>query len=264
MKVSFDRFVLIIALIFAGVALFKYFGASEFNEITGETQRISLSVDQEIALGIQSAPRMMQQHGGLHQDPAGQELVDNVGQRLINNSVASQTLYKWDFHLLADEKTVNAFALPGGQCFITAALMNRLENEDQLAGVMGHEIGHVVARHGAQRMAKQQLTQGLTGAAVIAAGDYGSQQAAQMIANMVNMKYGRDQELQSDDLGVRFMIRAGYDPSQMIGVMKILKEASGGGSKNPEFFSTHPDPENRVEKIQESIAKYSKSIEAKD
>jgi len=263
-RTGFNKGTLIIALIFAGVALFKYFGASEYNEITGETQRISLSVDQEIALGLQSAPRMMQQHGGLHPDPAGQELVDKVGQKLVNNSVASQTLYQWDFHLLADEKTVNAFALPGGQCFITAALMNRLENEDQLAGVMGHEIAHVVARHGAQRMAKQQLTQGLTGAAVIAAGDYGSQQAAQMIANMVNMKYGRDQELQSDDLGVRFMMSAGYDPTQMIGVMKILKEASGGGSKNPEFFSTHPDPENRVEKIQESIEKYSNRQEVLD
>ena len=257
-RTGINKGTLIIALIFAGVALFKYFAASEFNEITGETQRISLSVDQEITLGLQSAPQMMQQHGGLHPDQAGQELVDKVGQKLVANSVASQTLYNWDFHLLADEQTVNAFALPGGQCFITAALMNQLENEDQLAGVMGHEIGHVVARHGAQRMAKQQLTQGLTGAAVIAAGDYGSQQAAQMIANMVNMKYGRDQELQSDDLGVRFMINAGYDPTQMVGVMKILKAASGGGSKNPEFFSTHPDPENRVEKIHESIEKYSK------
>ncbi len=251
-----NRGTIIIALIFAGVAVFKYFAASEFNEITGETQRISLTVDQEIMLGLQSAPQMINQHGGLHPDQAGQDLVDRVGQKLIENSVAAQTMYKWDFHLLADDKTVNAFALPGGQCFITAALLNRLENEDQLAGVMGHEIGHVVARHGAQRMAKQQLTQGLTGAAVIAAGDYGSQQAAQMIANMINMKYGRDQELQSDDLGIRFMLDADYNPEEMKGVMRILKEASGGGSGKSEFFSTHPDPENRMEKIDEAIVKY--------
>jgi len=251
-----NRGTLIIALIFAGVALFRYFGNSQFNELTGETQRVSLTVDQEIALGLQSTPTMVQQHGGLSQDPGGQALVKRVGAKLVESSAAKATGYEFDFHLLADAQTVNAFALPGGQCFITAALASKLENEDQLAGVLGHEIGHVVARHGAERMAKQELTQGLTGAAVIAAGDYGSAQAAQMIANMINMKYGRDQEIDSDDLGVRFMLRAGYDPHEMKGVMRILKEASGGGSRQSEFFSTHPDPENRMEKIEESIRKY--------
>ena len=173
----------------------------------------------------------------------------------VDNSVARETGYNWDFHLLADPQTVNAFALPGGQCFITVALASQLENEDQLAGVLGHEIGHVVARHSAQRITKQQLTQDLTGAAVIATGDYSTAQAAQMIGNLVSMKFGRDQELESDDLGVRFMIEAGYNPEEMIGVMKILK-AAAGGQRQPEFFSTHPDPENRAEKIMESIRKY--------
>lgn len=246
---------LIIALALAGFSLFKYFSQSQYNEITGETQRVSLTPEQEIALGLQSAPQMAQQHGGLHPDQEAQDFVDMVGEKLVLNSVAKETQYQYDFHLLRDDQVVNAFALPGGQIFITAALFGRLQNEDQLAGVLGHEIGHVVARHSAERIAKQELTQGLTGAAVVAAGDYNTAQAAQMIANLISMKYGRDQELESDDLGVRFMLEAGYDPVHLIEVMEILKQASGG-RKVPEFQSTHPDPENRKEKIEAAIRKY--------
>lgn len=247
---------LIIALVIAGFYVCKYYSNSQFNEITGETQHVSLTQEQEVALGLQSLPAMVQQHGGLHPDRDGQRLVKQIGQRIVQNSDARNTPYEYDFHLLADPRVVNAFALPGGQVFITAALFNRLENEDQLAGVFGHEIGHVVARHGAERIAKQELTQGLTGAAVVASGDYSTAQAAQMIGNLINMKYGRDQELQSDDLGVRFMVQAGYNPEALLGVMRILAEAAGGGQRAPEWQSTHPDPENRVERIQEAIRKY--------
>jgi predicted Zn-dependent protease len=234
----------------------RYYSNSQFNEITGENQHVSITEEQEVALGLQSAPAMIQQHGGLHPSREGQQFVKAVGQRIVANSDAKQTPYQYDFHLLADPRVVNAFALPGGQVFITTALFERLETEDQLAGVLGHEVGHVVARHGAERIAKQQLTQGLTGAAVIAAGDYSTAQAAQMIANLINMSYGRDQELQSDELGVRFMHQSGYDPGELIGVMRILKEASGGGQRQPEFFSTHPDPENREARIRDAIKKY--------
>jgi predicted Zn-dependent protease len=125
---------------------------------------------------------------------------------------------------------------------------------------MGHEIGHVVARHGAEHIAKAQLTQGLTGAVVIAAYDpenpQNSQYAAQiaaLIGQLVNMKYGRDDELESDQLGVRFLADAGYDPRSLIRVMEILAESSEG-NRPPEFFSTHPNPENRIENIQQAIA----------
>lgn len=247
---------LIIGLILAGVALFKYFGNQQTNPITGEVQHVSISPEQEIAIGLQSAPQMAQQHGGLHPDQRAQQHVKSVGERLIRNTVARRSEYNYDFHLLADPNVVNAFALPGGQVFITAALYGRLENEDQLAGVLGHEVGHVIHRHGAERIAKMELTQGLTGAAVVASGDYGTAQAAQMIGNIVNMKYGREQELESDDFGIRLMIEAGFDPEQLIGVMDILEQASGGGQKNPEFMSTHPSPENRREEINRAIEKY--------
>lgn len=247
---------LLIALLLATFALFKYYSNSQYNEITGETQHVSINPDQEIALGLHSFPSMVEQYGGLHSDAEAQKFVKAIGQKIVQNSDALQTPYQYDFHLLNHPEIVNAFALPGGQVFITLGLLNRLETEDQLAGIFGHEIGHVVARHGAERIAKQELTEGLTGAAVVASGDYSTAQAAQMIANVVNMSYGRDQELQSDDLGVRFMIQAGYNPEALIEVMKILDEASGGQSQ-PEFMSTHPSPENRVQRIRDAIAKYS-------
>ncbi len=247
---------LIIGLGLAAWALISYFSASEYNEITGETQRVAMSPEQEIALGLQSAPQMAQQHGGLHPDPQAQARVDEIGATLVKYSVARDTDWNWQFHLLRDSDTVNAFALPGGQVFMTAALYSRLKSDDQVAGVLGHEIAHVIARHGAEHLAKQQLTAGLTGAATVAAGSEGLGRMAQMIGQMVNMKYGRADELESDYLGVRFMTEAGYDPYALIDVMKILAEASGGAGGQPEFFSTHPNPENRIEKIKLAIKEF--------
>jgi predicted Zn-dependent protease len=184
--------------------------------------------------------------------------MDDVCSRIINDSEADDTEWPFECHLLADPDTINAFALPGGQLFITAALFDQLETEGQLAGVMAHEIGHVVARHSSQQIAKQQLTQGLTGAAVLATYDPDSPnsrqtaQVALLIGQLVNMKFGREDELQSDQLGVQFMAEAGYDPRSMIRVMEILDAASEGG-RPPEFFSTHPNPENRIARIQEAI-----------
>jgi len=244
-----------IGLAFAAFAFLSYQCSTEYNPVTGEEQHIAITPDQEIALGLKAAPEMAAQHGGLHPDEEAQALVDRVGQRLVQSSEAGKTNWQFDFHLLADPRTVNAFALPGGQVFITAALFNRFATEGELAGVMGHEIGHVVARHSAQRMAKQQLTQGLTGAVLVAAGGGGSEaQIAAMVGQMINMKYGREDELQSDTLGVLFMSEAGYDPRSLIKVMQILEDASGGEAP-PEWMSTHPSHGNRVATIQAAIDK---------
>lgn len=251
---------LIIGLVMVGIALFKYYGNTQVNAFTGEKQKVSLSPDQEIQLGLQSAPQMAQQHGGLHPDESAQGYVDQVGHKLVQTSVAKQTGYNYDFHLLADPQTVNAFALPGGQIFLTAALYSRLQSEDQLAGVLGHEIGHVIERHAAERIAKQELSQGITGAVVAATQDYNSAHYAQMISNTINMKYGRDQELESDQWGVKLMMGAGYNPQALKEVMAILAQASGG-QQQPEFMSSHPSPENRVGRIQESIDMINQGID---
>jgi predicted Zn-dependent protease len=249
----------LIALVVAAISLLGYFGTSTFNPVTEEKQHVgSITPDQEIALGLQAAPEMAHQFGGLDPDPRMQELVDRVGQQLVSRSGAKLTPYQFDFHTLDDPQTVNAFALPGGQIFITEGLLRRLDTEGQLAGVLGHEIGHVVARHGAEHIAKQQLTQGLTGAAVLATYDpnnASTQQSAAvaaMIGQLVTMRFGREDELESDRLGVRFTSEAGYDPNSMIRLMEILDESSQG--RQPEFFSTHPNPENRIARIREAIS----------
>lgn len=247
---------LIIGLAMAAFQAFKYYTSTQTNPITGEEQRVQWNTEEEIQLGLQAVPQMAQEYGGLHPDQRAQDYLDQVGQKLVNSTIAAKTGYPYDFHLLADDQVVNAFALPGGQCFITAALFSKLKNEDQLAGVMGHEIGHVIHRHGAERSAIQGFIQGLIQSVLIGTGgDQALTQVASMVGQYSSMKYGRDQELESDDFGVRLMIEAGYDPSQLIGVMDILEEASGG-QKVPEFQSTHPSPENRREKIKEAIEKY--------
>ena len=244
-------------LIGAGIALFavfKYYSNGEVNEFTGKKQYIGISPKQEIAIGLSSAPQMAQQHGGLYPNEEYQKMVDDIGKALVASSVAKNSGYPFDFHLLRDDRTINAFALPGGQIFITYALFAKLKNKDQLAGVLGHEIGHVIGRHSAARMAKQELTQGLISGAAVGF-DPNTAQGAAAIANVINMKYGRDDELESDDLGVKLMLDAGYNPEHLIGVMEILKQAAGP-NRTPEFQSTHPDPENRIEKIKAAIQKY--------
>jgi predicted Zn-dependent protease len=257
--VTVSRSRLIIALIVAAISLLGYYGSSVFNPVTQEKQHVgSITPEQEIALGLQAAPEMEQQFGGLDPDPNLQAKVDQVGGRLVAQSAAGKTPYQFQFHVLNDPETINAFALPGGQVFITEGLLKRLQTEGQLAGVLGHEMGHVVARHGAEQMAKQQLTQGLTGAAVLATYDpndpssRNSAAVAAMIGQLVTMRFSRQDELQADQLGVKLGGESGYDPRSMIQLMKILEESSQG-SQPPEFFSTHPNPENRIQRIQEAI-----------
>lgn len=249
---------LIMAAIVAIASLVMYFSSQQENPVTGETQYVDLTVDQEIALGLQAAPEMADQFGGLDPDERAQALVDQIGNEIVLESAARNSPYQFDFHLLGDQETINAFALPGGQIFITRALYNEMQSEAELAGVLGHEVGHVVGRHSAEHIAKAKLTEGLTGAAVIAAYDPenpSSAQVAQMavvIGQLINLKYGRDDELESDFLGVCFIEDAGYDPSALIRVMEVLASARQG-PEPPEFFSTHPNPENRVQRIQEAI-----------
>ncbi len=248
----------LIALVIAAISIIGFLGSKSYNPITEENQYVAITPEQEIALGLQAAPEMAREYGGLDPEPSQQAYVDNVCEKLIQNSNAKNTDWPFECHLLADDQTINAFALPGGQVFITSALFNQLETEGQLAGVLAHEIGHVVARHSAQQIAKAQLTQGLTGAVVVASydpQDPNSRSAAymaQIVGQLVNMKYGRDDELQSDRLGVEFMSEAGYDPRALLRVMEILA-ASTEGARPPEFFSTHPNPDNRIARIQEAI-----------
>lgn len=242
---------LVIGIIIAVIALFSYLGSQEYNPITGENQYLSLTTEQEIALGLQSAPQLIREFGGLYPDDQTQAAIDRIGFRLVENSVARNTPWRFEFYVLDDAQTINAFALPGGPIFITVALLSELDREDQVAGVLAHEIVHVLARHSAQRIAKSELTNGLIGAVAVASGEASTTQAAAVVGQLINMGYGREDELQADALGVCLMIAAGYDPVGMIEVMRVLASASRGGP--PEFFSTHPNPDNRIAAIERAI-----------
>ena len=249
---SYNRIRLFIALAMVAFAVISFLGSRTYNPVTGKKIYVGITPQQEIALGLQAAPQMIAQHGGELPNPDAQNYLDDVGHRLVENSFASDHGWQFEFTLLNDPQTVNAFALPGGQVFMTTGLFDRLETEGQLAGVLSHEIVHVLARHGAQRIAKDNLTQGLLRAVVVADETQSAAQIAQVLGQLVNMQYGRDDELESDKLGVQIMAEASYDPRAMMGVMAIL-EGEGAGQGQPEFLSTHPNPENRIGRIEEAI-----------
>lgn len=249
----------LIALAIVAFALFRYFTQTEVNPVTGEKQHIAMTAEQETALGLESAPEMARQMGGeVNPRDPGARAIAAIGRNVVEHSDASRSPYTYDFHLLRDADTVNAFALPGGQVFITQGLLDRLENEAQLAGVLGHEVGHVVNRHGAEHMATGQLGQLLTVATGVAASDQeGRGQRAAMVAAMVNqlvqLKYSRSDELEADRFGMGAMAQAGYDPSAMLGVMRTLEASSKDGGP-PAMLATHPYPEQRIEEIQRYLA----------
>lgn len=254
---------IIIAVAIIGFAYVKMRMSSyeEVNPYTGEAQRIMLSPKEEHALGLQSVSQMEAQHGGQSRDDRAQAMVDAVGMKLAQHTgklirEGMQPIdYQFEFHLLADPNLVNAFALPGGQIFITEALYDQFENEDQLAGVLGHEIGHVIARHSNEQMTKNGFLQGIgTAAGVLAGGDdlYSTQQVSGFVSQVLTTKYGRSDELESDEIGAVLMYHAGYDPREILGVMEILKKAGGGGGQI-EMLSTHPLPESRIERLKNEV-----------
>ncbi|MGI4835011.1 MAG: M48 family metalloprotease [Janthinobacterium lividum] len=250
----------IIGLIIALVTLIGYFLNTSTNPVTGEKQHVNMSAEQEIALGVQAAPQMEQQYGGESTDARATAAVQQVGQQVVRaNGLDQKTKYQFKFHLLADDQTINAFALPGGQVFITKGLLDNLTSEGQLAGVLAHEIGHVIARHSAEQVAQSQLTQGLSGAAAIASYDPNNPgssvaraAAAAMIAKLVGLRFSRNDELEADNFAVKFTPAAGYNPAAMLQVMQML-DRKAGGSNPPEFLSTHPNPGNRIEELQKDI-----------
>ena len=251
---------LIVAIIMAIIGAITYFSSSSKNEVTGDVQHIRIAPDQEVALGLQAFPEMAQQFGGEITQRAVDDYVEQVGQRIVAKSDAGRGPYKYDFHVLADPETINAFALPGGQVSITVGLLKRLHNEAELAGVLGHEVGHVVARHSAAQLSKQQFAQTLVGAATIASynpdrpgSTVQNAAIAAAIGQLVSLRFSRNDELEADNLGVRLMKEAGYDTRGMHDLLVILSQESKSG-RTPEFFSTHPNPANRLALVDQLIA----------
>lgn len=248
---------LFFGLIFAAFGLLNYWGNTAENPVTGEQQRIALTPQQEIVLGQQGRDEVLAQMGGLYPSQRLQAYVDAVGEQVLQQSEASQSPYPFEFHVIDDPQTINAFALPGGQIFITTGLLEAMDSEAQLAGVLGHEIGHVVARHGAEHLARRQLGSILVNAIGVATSseDGSGQQAAviaQAVNQMIGLNYSREDELESDRLGLDFMTDADYNPEGIVELMAIFESAESRG-RPPEFLSTHPNPGNRIDRLEEII-----------
>jgi len=228
-------------------------GGCVTNPTTGHRSLNLISRDDEIAIGMQQGPQFVQENGGEVQDAQLRQYVTDLGMKLkANVETDEQRNLPWTFTLL-NSPEINAFALPGGKVNISLALAQKLTSEAQMAGVLGHEIGHVTARHANANM-NSQLGVGIAtkilGAVV---DDPAAGQLIEMGGQTVVLKYGRGQESEADALGMRYMTRAGYTPEGMKGVMQVLADISKG-DRQPEIFSTHPYPENRLKDIEKSLA----------
>jgi predicted Zn-dependent protease len=226
----------------AALALLTVTGCAT-NPATGKKEISFISRGQEIEIGREEDRKIVAQYGTTS-DTALAGYVDRIGQKLATHSELPNL--EWHFRLL-DSPVVNAFALPGGYIYITRGILAALNSEAQLAGVVGHEIGHVTARHTAQRITQSQLAGAGILAGMILSPDiarYGD--ALQQSAGLLLLKFGRDDENQADALGIRYMVRAGYDPREVPATYDMLGrlgQRSGGGL--PTFLSTHPDPGDR-------------------
>jgi predicted Zn-dependent protease len=235
----------------AGVLLLA--AACATNPATGKRELSLMSEEQEIALG-QESDRQVRQEMGLYEDKNLQQLVSSIGLRLATES--ERPNLPWHFGIV-DQPAVNAFALPGGYIYVTRGILPFLNNEAELAGVLGHEIGHVTARHSAQQYSRATAGQvGLLLGAIFvpAARPYGQLAAGSL--GVLFLKYGRDDEVEADALGVRYASRTGWDPAGIPGMLTTLArldEATGETKGIPNWLSTHPAPEDRVQKIQEAV-----------
>jgi predicted Zn-dependent protease len=222
------------------------------NSATGERHLNLVGESQEISMGRQADSQVVASLG-LYPDAALQRYVQDLGTKLAKTSERPDL--PWTFRIV-DDPVVNAFALPGGFIYVTRGLMTYIQNEAELSGVIGHEIGHVTAQHAVHSMSTQQITQlGVSAGMMIEPKlqRYGLYLNAGL--GLLYLKYSRDDESQADHLGFRYMVRAGNDPRQMIGVFDMLNNVSqaGGGGRVPEWLATHPNPVNRSADFQKEI-----------
>jgi predicted Zn-dependent protease len=229
------------------------------NPATGKTEFTAMSPDQELEIGKEQHPQVLMQFGGAYEDPELQAYVTRVGERLA----AVSELPELDFRFtVLNSDVINAFALPGGYVYLTRGLLALADNEAELAGVMAHEIGHVTARHSAQRYSRGVLAQGGLAIGTILAAVLGGGAAADLVqqaggvgAEAYLAGYSRDQEFQADELGVHYLARAGYDPTAMSTFLdklerndQLMRRLAGRDGPDPgsSWFATHPRTPDRV------------------
>ncbi len=228
--------------------------ACSVNPVSGKKEFSLISKDQELAMGAQAHKSVLKQYKR-YNNPALQSYVNNLGQVLARKSHRNNISYKFT---VLDDPSVNAFALPGGYIYVTTGIMAYLNSEGELAGVLGHEIGHVTARHGAR-----QQSMGIAGAIlseVIASNTGTSSKSINQLSSAILSGYGREHELQADKLGAEYLARAGYSTKNMLDVIGVLKAqeqyskylAKKAGRQAPSYhgvFSSHPSNDKRLQNV---------------
>jgi predicted Zn-dependent protease len=233
-----------------GAALLLY--ACATNPVTGRRELSLVSSSQEIAMGREGAEDVARTIG-IYPDGALQGYVATIGNKMAAKSERPDL--PWSFAVV-DDPSVNAFALPGGFIFVTRGILAHMNSEAQLATVLGHEIGHVTAKHSVSQISRAQLTQFGLGVGYVLSEDlrrFGDLAGAGV--GLLFLKFGRDDEKQSDDLGFKYALNSGYDPREMVPVFETLDRVSvgSGAERLPQWMSTHPDPGNRVARTEERL-----------
>src|SRR3989442_2818178 len=216
------------------------------NPVTGKRQIVLVSESEEIAMGRQSDPQVRQEYG-IVENQALQNYAQAMGRKLV--AVSHRPNLEWHFTVV-DSSVVNAFAIPGGYVYLTRGILAYLGSEAELAGVMGHEIGHVTARHSVRQITRQQLAQLGLGVGSVLSPTFGQLgNAAPSGFGLLFLRFSRDDEREADRLGVEYAARAAYDPRQVSNFFDVLGRLSAAGDRQtiPGWLSTHPDPPQRVE-----------------
>lgn len=243
--------------------IFAFISSCSTNPVTGKKDFMLISKKQEIAMGKQSDPEIVS-YFGLYDDAKLQKFIEDRGQKMAAISHRSELNYEFK---IVDSPVVNAFAVPGGYVYFTRGIMAHFNNEAEFAGVLGHEIGHIAARHSAKQYSKAMLAQlGLVVGMVVSPELAQFADIAQTGVQLLFLKFGRDAERQSDKLGVEYSSKIGYDAHEMAEFFRTLDriQQQSGGESIPTFLSTHPDPADRLERVNELATKWQKKLNLTD
>ena len=229
------------------------------NPVTGKRQLVLMTEKQEIAMGQEADPQIVQAYG-LYEDKALQAFINEKGKEM--GEISHRKKLEYDFKIL-DSPIINAFALPGGYVYFTRGIMAHFNNEAEFAGVLGHEIGHVTARHTVAQQRNALLGQLGLIAGLVLVPEFGqfAEQASQGLS-LLFLKFGRDAETQSDELGVEYSSKVGYDAQQMAGFFETLErnQVESGAGELPEFLSTHPSPAGREANVSQMAAEWKEKL----
>ena len=236
--------------------LFCLSAGCTINPITGDEELMLLPEGQDASIGKQYAPEVENQMGGKIDNPQLQNYINYVGQKIVR--VSHDRDFEYHFTAVKD-KSVNAISLPGGYVFITKGMLKKLDSEAQLAGVLGHEVVHIVARDTSNMMSNEIGISILLAAVTSDKTPSSVLQTADIARQILSLKYSRDDE-QAADLGnLDYMTRAGYNPCAMVETIQMLQKQNE--VRPIEFFSTHPSPENRIEYLTEKIRRMPRNTE---